>query len=223
MKLVHPALSRSLLDDQSHFAEWIIESPPCFLEYLTELTAQCGGTEGGFVLSDGDRELDFSKNVNMITDILTLDLNEKKFLNRLYAEMNLLACSGQMFLQTQELTRFIQDYVLDMQQKMEYDLEFSDSIDLTALWKAMGIRHEVPEENILERIVRYMKTVSGLADVRLFVFIHLRSYLTDSQTEALLREAQYREWKILLIENCARACMKGGLRYIIDADKCEIY
>lgn len=223
MKLVHPDLSHPLLDDHNDFTEWILESPPCFLRYLMELTAQCDGREGGFVLSENRNELDFSKNVTLITNILTLDINEKKFLNKLYAEMNLLAYSEQMFLQTQEMIQFVQNYILDMQQRLDYDLEFSDSIDLTTLWKALGIKHEVPEEMILERIIRYMNTLTSLGGTKLFIFTHLRSYLTDLQMETLLHEARFHEWKILFIENYEKACMKGSFRYMIDMDECEIY
>lgn len=223
MKLVHPDLSHPLLDDYNGFTEWIVESPPCLLRYLMEMTAQCDGADGRFVLSENNKELNFSKNVNLITNILTLDINEKKFLNKLYAEMNELAYSEQMFLQTQEMIQFVQNYILDMQQKLDYNLEFSDSIDLTTLWKAIGIRHEMPDEFILERIIRYMKTLASLGGIKLFIFLHLRSYLTDLQMDALLQEARFHEWKILFIESYEKGCMKGCFRYMIDVDECEIY
>ena len=59
--------------------------------------------------------------------------------------------------------------------------------------------------------------------IKLFVFVNLRSYLTDAQMKALIQEITYQEVQVLFIENQERACLEGGMRYIIDKDRCEIY
>ena len=59
--------------------------------------------------------------------------------------------------------------------------------------------------------------------MRLFVFVNLRSYLTDEQMQELIKEVIYQEIQALFIENQERACLEGGMRYIIDKDYCEIF
>ena len=39
----------------------------------------------------------------------------------------------------------------------------------------------------------------------------------------LQQEIKYQEIKALFIENQEKACIEGGMRYIIDKDGCEIY
>ena len=78
------------------------------------------------------------------------------------------------------------------------------------------------KKNFLERLVRYMRIVERLLKKKLFVFVNLRSYLSNQQIDELIKEATYQEIQLLLIETCARDCIEGVTRYIIDKDGCEI-
>lgn len=73
-----------------------------------------------------------------------------------------------------------------------------------------------------EYFVRYMRIVERLLKKKLFVFVNLRSYLSNQQIDELIKEATYQEIQLLLIETCARDCIEGVTRYIIDKDGCEI-
>ena len=41
--------------------------------------------------------------------------------------------------------------------------------------------------------------------------------------QELIKEIRYQEAKILFMGSQERACLEGGMRYIIDRDGCEIY
>ena len=81
MKLIHFGLSGILLDEGIDFTEWIIESPESFSGYVLELSTQIDGSEGQFVLSEKNKELDLAKKAELIFDPLTVDINERKILN----------------------------------------------------------------------------------------------------------------------------------------------
>lgn len=61
MKLVHTSLNTAVLSDKYVFTEWIIESPKLYATYLQELFSQQNGEDGGFVLSDKEKELNLAK------------------------------------------------------------------------------------------------------------------------------------------------------------------
>ena len=140
----------------------------------------------------------------------------------MYAELEELAYQEEFFLQTQNMTQKLQAYILELEEATNYILEFKEQPDLTAIFKAAGLKYEIVEEDILERLVRYIKTSVNVLKTKLFVFINLRSFLSETQMEQLIRELSYQEVKVLLIENQAKCCMEGVRRYIIDKDGCEI-
>lgn len=116
-----------------------------------------------------------------------------------------------------------QGYLLELEQNTEYVLEFDMDLDMPALFKSVGIRYEVQETDFFEQIIRYIKIAVNVLATKVFVFINLRSYLTDLQMQELIKEISYQDVKGLFIENHERSCMEGGMRYIIDRDGCEIY
>ena len=200
----------------------VIESPEYFSEYVMELAGQVEGKEGRFVLSDNEKEVDISKNVELIFNIFALDINERKLISKLYMELEKLTADERFYVKTQEMKQYLQEYLLQLEQETDYILDLADEIDFASLFKAFGIKYEVLEENFLERLVRYMRIVERLLKKKLFVFVNLRSYLSNQQIDELIKEATYQEIQLLLIETCARDCIEGVTRYIIDKDGCEI-
>lgn len=168
------------------------------------------------------KEVDLAKNVEIIFDIFSLEINEKRILNKLYSEMNELAKSEEFFVKTQEVIQEIQKYLLDLEYATDYILTFEQEIELPALFKAAGLRHEEIEENYFERIIRYVKIVVSILHIRVLVFVNLRSYLTDEQIQELMEEALRQQIYVVLVENSQKNCIEGGKRYIIDKDMCEI-
>lgn len=223
MKLIHFGLSGTLLDDGIDFAEWIIESPESFSGYVLELSTQIDGNEGQFVLSDKNKELDLVKKAELIFNPFTVDINERKILNKLYMELSDLSKEEEMYIKTVELLRHLQEYMLELEQCTEYILEFDQETDMSALLKAVNIHYETRDMDFMERLVQYMKVLAVVVGIKVFMFVNLRSYLTDHQMQEVMKEMKYQNIKGLFIESQQRSCMEGVKQYIIDVDRCEIY
>ena len=221
--MVHPDLSGELLKDKIVFTEWIIESPELFAGYLQELYGQYAKCGGKFVLSQGIKELDISKYVEIITDPFAVELNGRKIINKLYAELNELSKNEMMYTKTLQLTQHIQEYLLELESNTNHILQFNSEMDVVGLLKIMDVKIEDSTEKFFERLVCYIKNAIEVLSVKVFVFINLRSYLTDNQMQELIQEITYQEVHALFIENQERTCLEGGIRYIIDKDGCEIY
>lgn len=223
MRLVHFELSGEILSDKVGFTEWIIESPDIFSEYVLELSDQIAGSEGRFVLSEKDKELDLAKKADVIFNPLTVDVNSRKILSKLYLELSNLSNGEQMYIKTVELLRHLQEYMLDLEQCTEYILEFDQEIDISALLKAVNIRYETKDMDFQERLIQYMKILAAMTGIKVFIFVNLRSYLTDHQMQEVIKEMKYQDVKGLFIESQQKGCIEGVKQYIIDIDRCEIY
>ena len=223
MRLIHFELSGEILSDKVGFTEWIIESPDIFSEYVLELSDQIAGSEGRFVLSEKDKELDLAKKADVIFNPLTVDVNSRKILSKLYLELSNLSNGEQMYIKTVELLRHLQEYMLDLEQCTEYILEFDQEIDISALLKAVNIRYETKDMDFQERLIQYMKILAAMAGIKVFIFVNLRSYLTDHQMQEVIKEMKYQDVKGLFIESQQKDCIEGVNQYIIDIDRCEIY
>lgn len=117
MKLVSPELSKAILSDENLVTEWIIESPVLFSQYVQALLRQCGGEEGQFVLSDRGRTVEISKYMEIVLNPFSVEINSKKILTKLYSELDKLANSEEMYLQTRQVMQSLIEYLLELEQK----------------------------------------------------------------------------------------------------------
>lgn len=138
-------------------------------------------------------------------------------------ELSDLSKEEEMYIKTVELLRHLQEYMLELEQCTEYILEFDQETDMSALLKAVNIHYETRDMDFMERLVQYMKVLAVVVGVKVFMFVNLRSYLTDHQMQEVMKEMKYQNIKGLFIESQQRSCMEGVKQYIIDVDRCEIY
>lgn len=89
--------------------------------------------------------------MEIIVNPFQIEINGRKILNKLYAELDQLSKSELMYVKTLELTGKIQEYLLELEQNTEYVLEFDMDLDMPALFKSVGIRYEVQETDFLNK------------------------------------------------------------------------
>ena len=222
MKLVHPDFSFQLLLSRGNVCEWIIESPELFLKYVYELRSQIDGKEGGFVLSD-QTELPLPKNIVMVTDPMSVDINDRRILTKIYTELEEAALDEAHYMETQEIVADLRQYLVGIEQECFCDLQTGETLDMQQLFKAFGVKLQEDEQDFLGNLLRYMKVVSVVLKKKVIVFVNLRSYLSAEQVESLIQFASYEELSVILIENTQRDFSSRIKRFIIDSDKCEIY
>ena len=222
MKLVHCEISGILLNDNTDFTEWIMESPEVFSEYVQELNEQVLGAEGRFVLSEKDKEIDLSKKADIIFNPFTVEVNSRKVLSRLYAELSNIAKNEQMFVKTAEFLKIVQKYMLDLEHCTDYILEFDSELNITDLLKAINLRYETQYINFHDKLMQYIKVMASVG-AKTFVFVNIRSYLKYDILQEMIKEMKYLNLQGLLIESVQKNSLEGVNQYVIDKDKCELY
>ena len=223
MKLTHTELEKQLVFETGKAVEWIIESPASFSKYVRDLYEIMQDNEGKFTLSDEDEIIDFQKYAELIIDPFLLDFHNRQIQKKLYAELQNLAVSSEFYLQTQELKFQIQKYFVDLEYASGYDLEIADEIDLSAIFKVVGIQLDGGnEETLFERIAAYIKIMAELLKKKLIILVNSRSYLTSDQIDQIAELCMYSEVALLLIENVQRDFSKKRNYCIIDCDECCI-
>lgn len=87
MKLVHTMLENEILQEQQTSGFLVVENPNFLLKICHDLLSQCGGEDGGFVLSDQHKPLSIARNLHFIDNPLRIDHNPRKAVTALYKEL----------------------------------------------------------------------------------------------------------------------------------------
>ncbi len=223
MRLAHKELEKQFVFEDGKAVEWIIESPASFSKYISELYECIQGNDGKFILSDEDKVLDLKKYAELITDPFQIDFNDRQIQKKLYTQLQDLAVGGEFYLHTQELKSLIKKYFFDLEYASGYDLEMADEIDLSAVFKAVGIQLDCENaETLVERIEAYIKIMAELMKKKLIILVNSRCYLTNEQIDQLAESCMYNEIALLLIENVQRDFSDKRNYCIIDQDECCI-
>ncbi len=223
MKLAHSEISFCVDFDKTEIPICIIESPKRWREIQKELSTQYLGEDGEWVLSDRDKEMNFSKTVEMIFNPLQLDENQRRLVTSFLKSFAEKAVNESHWRESQELNSIIQTFFGKMETEYSFGYHINAETDFSALAKAMGLQIETQYETDLERLLQYCIMIKELTKIKLFIFWNLRNYFTQNELELFYEEIRRRDWKVLLMENHLEQMIDGEKWYIIDKDNCEIY
>ena len=83
MKLVHYDFSAPV-EIKNNFLCLAVENRTLFRKYCADLYAQSQGFDGKFIFTDGEQRLNFGKSGQIIFDLFSLSLKDKKLTSGLY-------------------------------------------------------------------------------------------------------------------------------------------
>ncbi len=224
MKLAHHELKCQIEFFENEIQVLVIENQHAFAKYTKELYEEAKGMEGGFVLSkEGEIQI-ISKCMDIIFDYYSLQVNSRKVLSKLYANVKTQMNSGEYFKTTNELITEISTYLENIIGEFHLPLEYNVNFDLGGMLKVVDLRVQSNPETLIEKLADYMLAMKEFCGVNYFVFVGLKNYLSIDELKEFYQEIIYNKYGVLLIEGSEqRERLRMEKYYVIDQDLCEIY
>ena len=199
-----------------------IENPNEFYATVNELQAVCNGGEGDFVLYNGDERIPIAKHCEMITDVFSMDLGERKVLSILYKELVDLAKDDELSVLQNEINTKLAMFYGALFDKMSLPLSY-DEFDLSLMLKTSNVHIDEPYDSFLESLVCFLNASVMLKRKTLFVFVNLKSVLSDKDLLMLYKHCALEKIGLLLIEGRAdRGKISDERHYVVTDDLCAI-
>ena len=221
MKLAHPVLDRIFDFEGSCVHTLIIESPDFFRSFLSDICGQMNGREGEVVLSEGEKILDISSRLEIITDFVTFDINQKGLITKMLSAIEKKALDGEHYLKTNELLQSMELYASELFFDAPCQLSCA-KLSIANLLKSMGIAILDDFESIPEKIVDYMSLVYEFDREKLFVTVNMRSFFGETVMNEFVKTVIDHGIRLLMLENRELSPLENEKRIIIDCDMCEI-
>lgn len=223
MKLVHPDYEFVFDFKEGVHHHLIIEQPEIFRNYITELLLQEEGEDGAFVLSEGNEELEISKNLDIMTDVLRFDPIDKKVTTKITSMLKSFMTGETMFERTSMLATEIESYAIHLTEEFPYSITY-DNFDVANLVKLINFRPAVSFDSLAEKAAERMKLLHEICNISVFVLVNAFSYFTNDEIYNLIEEANLEKHNLLFIDSTDRQGTELSLvKVIIDKDGCEIF
>jgi len=221
MRLVYYDIPEGIEIYEDRISYLVIEDQRLLMRFIRELYDQYNGLDGKIALFEGDHELKISKNVELIYDFLSFDINEKKIISKINSILENIALDEDNYLESMNITASIEKYIYHLSEKLPYSFE-CNGIGISAVIKMASVSIVDDSKSDIDRIYLYMSIVQELLGEKLFVLVNLSSYYTDDEIQLLCETLIKHRIKALIVDNKPVLNNEFMKRRIIDKDLCVI-
>lgn len=197
-----------------------IEKSELLRDFIQELYLQTAGDGGTLYLTDGAKNVRFDREVTVVFNPFAINVNEKKILSKLYADMDAIA-KQELYVELQAINTMVVSAFDEINMKIQYSIDYGLSLDFQQLLKIYNVRLDEQETELSERIANYIHLAHNILNIKVFVFVQLKGYLSNEEIELLQETIQLEGVFVLLIESSFRNVL-GMKWWIIDKDSCII-
>ena len=221
MRLVNTEYNLDFQFSGNNIITLIIEKPDIYLDFLTRLCRQYEDGDDFCIISENDKELKFDKTACIMTDLLHIDINDRKLLGKLYQDIEdeILNADAEQFL---TLKTEMERLVLSVCENSEYSLTYTPEPALSGLFKMYDLRFDTDEDDFCSKIVDAVRIYHRILGITLFVMVNFRMYLSNEKAENLLKTLTYENINILCIERFEPDKLDIEKHFILDEDLCFI-
>lgn len=221
MKIAHEKLSTVLEFSKGMCLGIVIENQRFMYEFVTDIKKSIEKSETGIIISQNNEPISVADKVSLIIDFIDFPLNSKALSTKIVNELSRIAENETFYNETHKLLAQIEKTVYKYAMDVPHEIGF-EKLNMQNILKSIGVFVEDDYDNLEEKILAYMDLTRELEGKELFVFVNLRSFISNSNFDTMLETALEREHNILLIDGMEYQKLEKEKRLIIDSDLCEI-
>lgn len=220
MKIVYPKINTKIELIDQFINVLIIENPELLYSFIYDIKQQINNCDGKTVFSINDEVMDFHKNIELISDPFSIDLNSKTLIKKITSTIEKVGLSGEYFERTQLLLADIETYFNDLCLEVAAQME-CDEVSLNKVLKSADIKILDEYDSLVERIYAYMELVREFEGDKLFIILNMPDFVEKKQLQNFANTLIGHSFKVLLISSHDFDRLENENRLVVDYDLCE--
>lgn len=156
-----------------------------------------------FILLEGEKELKPSKNIEVVTDIISLDVNNKKFITAAIESLNKFCIADEMLnAEIEKMHQKLYLQIIDLINELSSDFSISANWNLAKYLKAYEFSVQINSfDGMFEKLMTYIQLMAEFMQEKIICFVNLKSYFDNAELIELYKYAIYNKVAILLVES----------------------
>ena len=196
--LVHNRLEEPIIIDSAAPTVFTVENTDEFCFFVNEFL-RSGSGESEFVLLRENERLSMDKMCEIVTDVFSVDMGERKEITVLHKELIKAGMENDLILLENAINTHIAEFYSELFEKFSLNLNF-DEIDMADLLKISNVRIKEEYDCLLEKLICFINACVALKHKSLFVFVNLKNIISDDGLEQLYKHCNLEKVGLLLIE-----------------------
>lgn len=221
-------LSHEDFEDQIRFEDGsinllVIENRAEMSKLVGELVRQSEGLDGGFSLFEGAEELEISKALKIIMNPFSLFEQLKDIDSGAISILKKSILGEGNYEKAASLIAEISHFINHVLREEDSRLTVGEQPSSAMLIKLMDVHASLSCDSVVESICDYVSLCKKYTKSRVYVFVNLKSFLSDCEISEFYKFAMYEKIDLLIVESSEKALLECENETIIDADLCEIH
>lgn len=221
MNLMYKPLGINMQFEENTVNVFCVENTEVFSDIVRSLYLQTSGSNGNFLLSDKEKELNISKSIQFVINPFEIDVNSKKIIGSLYKSLDAYAVSD-MIKEKTEIYSYIQHFVEGLLSLSPFSLSYKEDIAVQDILKICDVKIDTADVSLAEMLCSYVKVMSEICGYHIFVFYNLKSFLSEDDLGDFYGFCFYQKVFPVILESHQSPILRFENTLIIDKDKCII-
>ena len=198
------------------------ENPSEFYKAVSSLINAFSDEDSEFTFWKGDEQISPSKHGEILTNTFGFDFADKKIINLLYKRLQSNFLEGSFQADFNLINAKICNFLSDLCSTVDFSLDF-DELTIENLLKTCSVKPSAVYNSLLEKIICFINIFTSLKNISFFVFVDIKSVLSDDKLQKLYKHCSLHKIALFLIESSKkRSFLAEEKAIIITDDLCEI-
>ncbi|MDR0341147.1 MAG: type II-A CRISPR-associated protein Csn2 [Mycoplasmataceae bacterium] len=156
-----------------------------------------------YIVDDKNKQLKFGSCVGIITDVFTLDINDKKILTKLYKKIQVDFNEDDNKIYDAE--RVIREASLklleEINSKVSIPLTYDDDFELAEFFKLFNLKINFNDNNLIFNVTNYIEVMLEFYEYKIIIIPFISNILSSEDIKKLLEFATQHDLYILSFAN----------------------
>lgn len=213
-------LNNKILLEEGNINVLEIYNKKLFYNLITILNESDNNMEDNqIVLMQNDERVSIDKNVFLLTDVVNIDFNSKKILNKIYSTL-IENIKNRQDDELENITLKLRNYLIEEINELPFEFSIKSELELNDLLKAFELKIDTMcYTTIVEKIEFIIDSISTLKIATILVIPNLKIYLDENELLEIYKYSIYNNVQLLIIENSnSEKILKYEIKNIIDEE-----
>lgn len=200
----------------------IVENPHEYLNFVSEMRKAIEGEPSDFTFWENTTQLQPSKIGEILLNVFSFELADKKILSLLYKKLQSNFYEGEHILSLNKINAQTGLFFQSLFNTIDFSLDYSE-LELEDLLKVCAVKPAKTYQSFLEKLICYINILTELKNVKFIVFVGIKDVLSDADLVALYNHCALQKVGLFLFESSKkRKLLQTERAVIITDDLCEI-
>lgn len=224
-KIVSTLFSKQIILDKGNLYSIIIENKLEFYKFVNEIIEQyISKSNSVLTLSEDFKIIDFDRKTDLITDFLSITLDERQNINSLLKYVDKEIQSSALISEMHDINRSLICFINKSRELFDFDIDYDIELKLSSLYKMLNVTPMTNNDIPLERVITYFKFQNVFFGKDVFIILNLKSFFDKQSLSQLNEESKKLNVNVINLSStyCKNEVIENEISIVLDEDLCEI-